>query len=52
MRLLGNIEGINVIILIDSESTNNFLDPSIVSKPINCNMKMLVKVANGEIIGS
>lgn len=49
MRLLGNIEGINVIILIDSKSTNNFLDPSIMSKvklPINCNMKMLVKVAN------
>lgn len=44
-----------VVILVDSGSTHNFLDPSVVSKnklPINGAGRLMVWVANGEILQS
>jgi hypothetical protein len=53
MRLLGVLQSHQVSILIDSGSTHNFLDPSIVAK-VNLSIVstplLQVKIANGDTI--
>lgn len=53
MRLIGQIRGEPVVILVDSSNIHNFLDPSIVYKYrllVNPSSKLNVKIANGQII--
>ncbi|KAF5475612.1 hypothetical protein F2P56_007404, partial [Juglans regia] len=53
MRLHGHIGNASVLILVDTGSTHNFLDPSIVTKanlPINSQSKLQVQVANGAVV--
>jgi len=53
--LVGFIKTQQVVILIDSGNTHNFLDPSVVKKiqlPILSYNRIQVKVANGDTIQS
>lgn len=53
MRLVGQIQGYRVVILIDTESTHNFMDPSIVKRaPLQTipTEGLVVKVAKGDTI--
>jgi predicted aspartyl protease len=55
MRLVGVLHSQRVIILIDSGSTHNFLDPSLLSKvhlPVATIPCLTVKIANGDSIQS
>lgn len=55
MRVKGRVGSQWVIILIDSGSTHNFVDPAIlnrVSVPMIADEKVRVKVANGEMVNS
>lgn len=55
MRILEKLGDNGVVVLVDFESTHNFLDPFIVQKiklSINDQRSMLVKMANGKIISS
>lgn len=55
MRLMGRVKGQPVVILVDTDSTHNFLDPTIVFKAhltLNSKEQMEVRVANGERIKS
>lgn len=55
IRLVGRIGNKNVVILIGSGSTHNFLDHSIAHKTIlhvDYNMHLSVKIANEEVINS
>lgn len=53
--IYGRIVDVSVVVLVDSGSTHNFLDPSIVKKTmltVNGQRHLSVKVANGEMITS
>ncbi|KAF5443243.1 hypothetical protein F2P56_035816, partial [Juglans regia] len=53
MRLYGHIGAASVLILVDTGSTHNFLDPSIVKKTklqVNNELQLQVQVANGEMV--
>lgn len=55
MRLLGQIKGLQVVILVDSGCTHNFLDPLVAQRTmlkIERAKKLAVKMANGAIIHS
>ncbi|KAF5480102.1 hypothetical protein F2P56_000872 [Juglans regia] len=55
MRVKGKIGNQWVVILIDSGSTHNFLDPAVLSRvhiPLVDEDKIRVKVANGEMVNS
>jgi len=53
MRIVGIIQHQMVVILVDSGSTDNFLDPAIVFKarlPTLTSKVIVVKVANGQLM--
>ncbi|KAJ0043686.1 hypothetical protein Pint_18478 [Pistacia integerrima] len=53
MRFLGHICGRAVVILVDTGSTNNFMDPSVIQRshlPSNQTEWLSVKVANGQAV--
>lgn len=53
MRVLGNIKGQTTVILIDTSSIHNFLDPTIIPKAQltpNSMEQIEVKVAKGELM--
>ncbi|KAA8529666.1 hypothetical protein F0562_034234 [Nyssa sinensis] len=55
MRIIGFIRGVQIVILLDTGSTHNFVDPSIITKarlPIYHTTGLNVKVANGEAVRS
>ncbi|KAG7996678.1 hypothetical protein I3843_01G173600 [Carya illinoinensis] len=55
MRLIGSIGGVRIVVLIDTRSTHNFVDPSIVTKaqlPLCHTPRLTVKVANSEAVSS
>ena len=55
MRFLGHICGRAVVILVDTGSTHNFMDPSVIQRahlPSNPTEGLSVKVANGQAVRS
>ena len=53
MRVKGRVKCKSVVILIDSGSTHNFVDPSLFSQlhiPVDSTQILEVKVANGEVL--
>ncbi|XP_042973080.1 uncharacterized protein LOC122304883 [Carya illinoinensis] len=53
MRLLGNLCGVQVVVLIDSGSTNNFMDPWVSRKTkllVADPRPISIKIANGDVI--
>lgn len=53
MRLEGWVNGVSVVILVDSGSSHNFLDPSVAKRArlvVDDSAKLLVCVANGVLI--
>lgn len=51
MRIVGRISSKEVVILVDTGSTHNFLDPAIVTKaslPLQHTKTIKAKVANGD----
>ncbi|KAF5462657.1 hypothetical protein F2P56_018645 [Juglans regia] len=55
MRVKGRVGNQKVVILIDSGSTHNFIDPSVIKKakvPVNSDRIIKVRVANGETVMS
>ena len=53
MRLLGKIRGHWVVLLVDTGSTHNFWDASIITKaqlPMVRSLKLEVKIADGSVI--
>ncbi|KAA8534845.1 hypothetical protein F0562_029939 [Nyssa sinensis] len=55
MRIIGFIQGVQIVIMLDTGSTHNFVDPSIITKarlPIYHTTGLNVKVANGEAVRS
>ncbi|KAJ0037637.1 hypothetical protein Pint_22352 [Pistacia integerrima] len=55
MRFLGHICGRALVILVDTGSTHNFMDPSVIQRahlPSNPTEGLFVKVANGQAIDS
>ncbi|RVX03831.1 Transposon Tf2-8 polyprotein [Vitis vinifera] len=55
MRFLGHICGRAVVILVDTGSTHNFMDPSVIQRahlPSNPTEGLSVKVANGQAVCS
>lgn len=55
MRIIGQINGVRIVILIDTGSTHNFVDSFVIAKaqiPVYHTPELLVKVANGEALCS
>lgn len=55
MRILDTTGGTQAVLLVNSGSTHNFLDPSILQKaklPIDTSSTLPVKIANGKVIHS
>lgn len=55
MSVMGLIRKVQVVILINSGSTHNFIDPSVVQKArivMDTSQRVTVKVANGQVITS
>lgn len=55
IRFLGHICGRVVVILVDTGSTHNLMDPSVIQKahlPFNPTEGLSIKVANGEVVRS
>lgn len=55
MRFLGHTYGRTVVILVDTGSTHNFMDPSVIQRahvPSNSTGGLSVKVANGQAVHS
>lgn len=53
MRILGQVQGVGVVILLDTGSTHNFLNLSVITKaqlPVYHTPGLSVKVPNGEAL--
>jgi len=53
IRVKGRINGVNLVILLDTSSTHNFIDAAIVSSLhlfVNYSQTLEVKVANGVVV--
>ena len=53
MRVKGRINGVSLVILLDTSSTHNFIDAAIVSNLhlfVNYSQTLEVKVANGAVV--
>ena len=53
MRVKGKVNSVSLVILVDSGSTHNFIDATVVSVlhvPVDESQILEVKVANGDII--
>lgn len=55
MRLVGSIMGEQMVILVDSDSSHNFIDLALIPKlklPVDSSINLRVKVANGQCLKS
>lgn len=54
MRIKGRLRNQEIVVLIDTGNTHNFLDPLIVKNgrlKVNHEEKVKVRVANGQLVG-